>query len=593
MRMEKNNAALTVKAISGTHVVLLAFKPAQAAAADLRGFAIQRSTAGGQKFWLKGIKFFDGSVASPVRGAEYSSQEQPFQTFFWSDYAATPGTTYTYSIVPRLGTPGSLRDGEAIDIAITTEPEDDGKHGVWFNRGIVASHKFAQKFQNAPLTDEMANNVNAQGKLLSEEAAWLSRGLAEACLAYINGTKAGEGLRVCAYEFTWAPVLEALKRAVDRGVDVQIIYHAVDDNKKALAAAGIPDHILTERTRPPIPHNKFIVKIVGGKPRHVWTGSTNFTSTGFMGQTNVGHLVTDDKVAETYLKYWTGLQGNPTVKNALALATSLTPNPANAIAKDSTELFYSPRIADNMLDWYAMRIRDACTLAMITLPFNVAKQILAGLDEARRSLRLVILETEPDKFVIDAEKRNAGKLAFSNGAILGKIFLHNKAGGAKVAPISQGKLDDWFIKEELARPTNTGHVFFLHAKILLIDPLSDDPLVCTGSANFSSNSLVSNDENMLLIRGNTRVADIYLTELDRIFKHFHDRNAINRGALAGEQRDLIHLDTTQAWIDGNFKPGSYKNSRLMTFFPEAASDCAWSANGGADPDIFADEALKG
>ena len=45
---------------------------------------------------------------------------------------------------------------------------------------------------------------------------------------------------------------------------------------------------------------------------------------------------------------------------------------------------------------------------------------------------------------------------------------------------------------------------------------------------FSSNSLISNGENMLLIRGEKRVADIYLTELDRIFKHFYDRDAINR-----------------------------------------------------------------
>ena len=55
----------------------------------------------------------------------------------------------------------------------------------------------------------------------------------------------------------------------------------------------------------------------------------------------------------------------------------------------------------------------------------------------------------------------------------------------------------------------------MHTKYLLIDPLSDDPLICTGSANFSENSLTNNDENMVLIRGSTRVADIYMTEFDR------------------------------------------------------------------------------
>ncbi|WP_431236097.1 phospholipase D-like domain-containing protein (plasmid) [Mycolicibacterium psychrotolerans] len=78
-------------------------------------------------------------------------------------------------------------------------------------------------------------------------------------------------------------------------------------------------------------------------------------------------------------------------------------------------------------------------------------------------------------------------------------------------------------------------MFFIHTKFLLIDPLSDDPLVCTGSANFSANSLLHNDENMLLIRGDIRVADIYLTEFDRIFRHFFARNAINKIAAGGEK----------------------------------------------------------
>ena len=42
-------------------------------------------------------------------------------------------------------------------------------------------------------------------------------------------------------------------------------------------------------------------------------------------------------------------------------------------------------------------------------------------------------------------------------------------------------------------------MFYVHTKFMLIDPLSEDPVVITGSANFSKNSLVNNDENMLLI----------------------------------------------------------------------------------------------
>ena len=346
--------------------------------------------------------------------------------------------------------------------------------------------------------------------------------------------------------------------------------------------------MLFRRTRTPIPHNKFIVKLVGGEPKRVWTGSTNFTDTGFFGQTNVGHLVTDDDTAKTYLAYWTELSGDPTHSFALKNATGLTPNPPNIIAEKSIAAFFSPRIADNMLDWYGQRITDTTTLAMMTIPFNVAKTILAALGKKRDAMRLVVLEDVPAADVAAAEKRNRGKLAFSNGAILGKSFIKYKVGGAKVVPIANSDLDEWFVEEELARPTNNGHVFFIHSKVLLIDPLSDDPLICSGSANFSTNSLTSNDENMLLIRGNTRVADIYMTEVDRIFRHFRSRDIINENAEAGEHNKWLELDTTGAWIGPNFKQGNYKNNRRQLFFPEADAG-TWSDLAATNPDPFADE----
>jgi hypothetical protein len=37
---------------------------------------------------------------------------------------------------------------------IKTEPEFDQGHGVFFNRGTIASHAFETTFNNKPLTDE-------------------------------------------------------------------------------------------------------------------------------------------------------------------------------------------------------------------------------------------------------------------------------------------------------------------------------------------------------------------------------------------------------------------------------------------------------
>ncbi|MBI3703862.1 MAG: hypothetical protein HY244_08455 [Rhizobiales bacterium] len=606
MREKSGNDQFRVRAIAGTHVVLMALDMDAATRQGLRGFAIKRGLQGQAQEWLRGIKYFSATVADPKPEDDYSSREQPFQSFLWSDYRATPGTTYDFTIVALYGDPKALEPRHTLTFSIKTEPNDDPLHGVWFNRGIIASHAFETEFHNQPLTDAMTNNVSVDGKLLDREVQWLSRGLVEACLKFINGSKAGEGLRVCAYEFTYPPILQALKRALDRGVDVRIVYHDSkkdkDANRAAIAAAGLPQtsriegvqtQIIFQRTRTAIPHNKFIVKLSGATATQVWTGSTNFTDTGFLGQTNVGHLVTDTTLAKTYFAYWTELSSDPVHSEALSKAIALTPNPPNAIEKSSTVAFYSPRAAENMLDWYAQRIANASGLAMMTIPFNVANQILAGLDKPGDALRLVVLEDVPSPTVTAAEKRNRGKLAFSNGAILGKSFVKFKSsfGGAKVTPIVNSDLDKWFVDEELARPTNSGHVFFVHAKVLLIDPLSDDPLVCSGSANFSKNSLTANDENMLLVRGNTRVADIYMTEIDRIFRHFFARDVINKQAAAGQQQKWRELDTTDAWIGNNFKPGTYKNNRRLLFFPTGAPR-PWSEAAAQDPDPFADEAQR-
>jgi hypothetical protein len=97
---------------------------------------------------------------------------------------------------------------------------------------------------------------------------------------------------------------------------------------------------------------------------------------------------------------------------------------------------------------------------------------------------------------------------------------------------------------------------------------------------------------MLLIRGDTRVADIYLTELDRIFRHFRARDIINETATAGERQKWLELATNDDWIEPNFKDGTYKNNRRLLFFPQGNGAKPWSVLAAADPDPFKDEATR-
>jgi hypothetical protein len=260
------------RAISGTHVVLMAWDVAPDKRDGLLGFAIRRTVASGSARFLKGLKYFASRVPRPVKGAMYSSDEHPFQTFLWSDYECDPATQYKFELFALYGIPTALERRYQCSVSISTEPADDGRHGIWFNRGAVASHALSAEFKNRQVTDAIANQVDAQGFPSDAEAQWLSRGLAEACIGYINGIPAADALRVCAYEFTYPPILNALKRALDRGVDVRIVYHytkkTTDANLKAIRLAklpasarvdGKPTQILFQRTRTQIPHtNQFI-----------------------------------------------------------------------------------------------------------------------------------------------------------------------------------------------------------------------------------------------------------------------------------------------------------------------------------------------
>jgi len=268
-----------VQVIAGTRVVFLAIDIAPAERAGLLGFAIGRVDATGHCTWLEGRKVFHSVVPNPVPKDSFPSNVHPIQSLIWYDPTARPGTTAIYRVQPMYGPPAApdLRPG--VDVVATTEDPTEGTHGVYFNRGAVATQAFSEHFGNKPPKDE---NDPRDPEVIS-----LSRGMLAAALDYIGRAQAGDALRVAAYEFTYVPILKALKAAVARGVDVQIVHEAgTEQDKKtkkqvqtsatrsaataiqALGLDGQPNLKLIRRTqRRKIPHNKFIVWITRGEAK--------------------------------------------------------------------------------------------------------------------------------------------------------------------------------------------------------------------------------------------------------------------------------------------------------------------------------------
>ncbi len=543
MRIRAKDGRLAVQAVAGTDVVMLGMDLDADLTSDLLGFAIRRTDhTEGQRYWLRNQLGFRINGTS----SSYSSWDNPIQTFRWGDYTAKPGHDYTYEVRALGGTPARLAPVAVQQVRVQTMTVDAGVHGVVFNRGVIASQYYAERFGNKQ-PDQIANGA---------AYTWLSAGLVEALTAFIGqAAGAGYSLRAAVYEFSWQPVLQAFGVAAASGADVRIVADWTgsstgprDTTDAAVTTAGIAGLVI-HRTHIAIAHNKFIVLLKDGAPVSVWTGSTNVTEGGLYGQSNVGHIVRDPAIAARYLDYWNRLVDNPLQRDFKPWNDTRPAMPIQRLRTGTTTVF-SPRTTVAALDWYGTLADRADSGLFLTAAFGVSAPLMAALTKDRDFLKYVLLDTDSggaELMIRDADPDNQVTV----GAVIGK-----------------GGWGQWIKEVTLAA---NKHVRYIHTKFLLIDPLSDDPIVVTGSANFSKASTISNDENMLVIRGDTDVADVYLTEFMRLFTHYEFRARVAaRPGSPGTAAPTVtlgrrYLDPTSHWVQRWYAPGSARAKERQMF----------------------------
>jgi len=541
MREHKEIDGFSVTAISGTYVVMLGFNLEKSATKDLLGFAIHRTDhVENENYWLRGFKTFEETEPAPCPGALYSTLEHPIQSFQWADYSAKTGYEYTYKIVPLRGKPKNIKLGKSIKIKIKTESEDSGKHAIYFNRGVAGSQAYCRKFDHKT-PDEVSGR---------RAFVWLSRGLEEAIFKFIDRANSSEyGLRASVYEFNYYPVLEAFGRASDAGADVKIIYDSRRDNPKrssdeAIEWAGIRN-LMIRRTQPKsyISHNKFIILLKNGKPIELLTGSTNLTKSGIFGQSNLCHIVRDEHVAEKYYEYWKQLSHDPKNSDLKKWTGTETSDPEGPCKPNTITPLFSPRKTLKALEWYAERIDKAEKSVCLTAAFGVNSRIANILAKDKPYLRYVLLEKKGNNFEVFTQDPD----------VLTSVGSHLKEA---VYGWTREVLTNYSL-----------HVKYIHTKFMLIDPLSDNPIVITGSANFSDASTKNNDENMLVIHGNRRVADVYLGEFFRLFHHFYYRYVMNKqkAAVGSEDKKRSYLKPDNSWTKKYYVPDSVKEKQRLFF----------------------------
>jgi phosphatidylserine/phosphatidylglycerophosphate/cardiolipin synthase-like enzyme len=582
MRASLTKDGLTVRVIAGTTSVIVGIDLQKDKRKGCLGFTIRRTDLGavgqaapaGAPIALPNmLKFPSDAAPGPI-----TTDRAPLQKFRWGDYTTAPAHRYRYQVVPRFGKPAQLQpaaiaDGDGVSVDVTTEDPKSHDTSVSFNRAAAASHAFEVEFPNIT-SEELLLGQTADAQ---KARTWLSRGLEEACLAFLaQATNNTFALHAAVYEFQKPNLLAALAAARQRGADVQVVFHARQkekkgkpdpsdtdkaDNEDAIKKAGI-GAFCTPRAADPqgaIMHDKFVVLLqkqgAALTPIGVWTGSMNWTDGGVYGQLNVGHAVYDAAVAAQYEQLFQLLRQDKAAADQKKALKALTPVPKTLPPGHGILPIFSPQSATDMLTLYAGICRDA-TCLMVTAPFELYKDILdALLKRPAGTVHYLLIDKSsalgaPEEVKVqEGDPRNTIAVATTL-----KSPLHD----------FQGKL--------LENPESFLHQgIHIHSKIILADPFGSDPILVTGSANYSNNSTTTNDENSLIIRGDFAVADIYVTEFMRMFEQYHYRASVAaaqkkagapaKGKAAKNAKgtgDTLSLKEDDTWTDPFFTAGSIK-----------------------------------
>jgi phosphatidylserine/phosphatidylglycerophosphate/cardiolipin synthase-like enzyme len=235
------------------------------------------------------------------------------------------------------------------------------------------------------------------------------------------------------------------------------------------------------------------VLLKDGQPKAVLIGSTNFSVGGIFGHSNVVHVVGDERTAKAFLRYWEQLLADP---GKATLDPDLTADYTLPIAlppKKTTTVF-SPRAETDALTYYTRLASGAKEGLFMTFAFGMHESFQEVYKNGTAGIRFALMDKQvlprKDKVKEEEERQKI-------------ITLRKKKENrfAIGADLQLNALERWLAEKRFNMNPN---VKYLHTKYMLIDPLGNDPIVVTGSANFSNASCVENDENMLVIRGDKR-----------------------------------------------------------------------------------------
>jgi phosphatidylserine/phosphatidylglycerophosphate/cardiolipin synthase-like enzyme len=525
---------IMVKVYANADDVLIAWQP-DPWPADWVGFRLERRNDTNQQVTVLVNRIPPKPGQGPVQPTGISSDQSPIRRCIWTDHSVVAADNVSYRVTAMKGPLDGPFAVDATSVSDWTAPliasgDAGGGLSAFFNRGTLMSQIVTRFVKGNVSPDSLRQFLKDLATPGFQARLYLAGDALREILGFLrDADRRGNAIHAAIYEMNDRELVDALKPFGNRG-------HVLLGNGGAtqpwvaqeLTAAKLDVHhrdLSHTGASSPSVHNKFVVEsdVAGKNPSRVLTGSTNWTTTGLCTQLNNVLIVEDAVIASRYFDQWSKLVAAKDDMPEPLKASNSRPTSDNNIsvyyAASDNQAEFKP-----VLDLIAGAKEGALFLMFMPGQSPLLSALLDRVQKNDIYVRGVVSSITPPKTGVGITK--VGGEVVKSGAP--PQSFHDDV--PLPSGISEKDKPSWEETEFNVQEMLGAHMMaIVHSKAIVIDPFSDQCAVITGSHNFSASASARNDENLVIVRGNSKLAQAYALHINGVYDHYSWRAFLGSG----------------------------------------------------------------
>jgi hypothetical protein len=569
-----HSGGLTVKAYRGDGCVLIAMDLDPADCEGLAGFAIARSTDGGNTWAYTPNRLSldpkhavaDNTDPNAELAQRQTSDVAPYQKFHWLDYPPESlQGPYAYKVEAKYFTaqhPGesavALTTRFSATFALSLTGDAYAHFSIGFTRGYISSQAFADRYPNVrELRPERSVTYSTDDEIpgTAPPTTWRAMyhwlgGQARHILGdFLTQCETDNlGYDVFAYDLDEPDFLRALTRDAQAGRPIRMVLDNSALHTKAGAlepeAAQLLEKAGVKMVRGHFrryAHDKCLIeRDAQGNAVRVLTGSANFSVRGLYVQSNSIIRIDDPGVAALYGQAFDEAWSSMSSFSSAEIASQWFD--AKGPQLPPLSVSFAPHTnASISLDRVAQAIKNAKSSVLFAV-----MELGGGGDVLHELLNL---RQRSDVFSYGVTQTTSGLKFYKSGGANGLLVPF----GALRAHVPQPFRAEW----------DGGMGQVIHHKFVVVDFNDDAPVVFCGSSNLAQGGEEANGDNMLAITA-PAIATLYAVEAIRLVDHYEFRAVASQATTAAPLL-LQGPGAATPWWAASYDPHDVKNRERLLF----------------------------